>query len=213
MLNPGLPLDDRLATWSRHLASIAESAGETPEPRTHPFFLAWRAHREGRDADPYMDEISRAADDRLWEALLVEQGHTPTTREEHSKVLDLTGEGPIRPQSDASAIEVWTESELSAIHALAWYAHTLGRSALLSRTFDACRWHIDNTQPDNATNHAWAVHLFAVLAERDISGEARLYAETLLHNCQVTSGVPDPLSARILHDASQALVEIDWSAG
>lgn len=213
MLDPDIPLEDRLATWSRHLDAVADSAGVSDEPRTHPFFIAWRAHRDERDAGPYMNAKPRAIDDQLWESLLVGEGYDPVGHEGSSNAMDMPGNGPIRPQSDASAIEVWTESELSAIHALAWHAHWRDQPMLLARAFDACRWHIENTQPDNATNHAWAVHLFAVLGEREGSGEARLYAETLLHNCQVTSGAPDSLSARILRDASEALVEVDWSRG
>lgn len=69
----------------------------------------------------------------------------------------------------------------------------------------SARWLITEIQPDNATNLPWAVHVFASLAVRDDSHEARMYAETLMHNCMVSSGQPDTLSALILLDAAKQL--------
>ena len=70
---------------------------------------------------------------------------------------------------------------------------------------DSSRWHLDNTQPDNATNRPWAVQVFLDLAREDDNPDARLYAETLLHNATAANGVPEPFSAAILLDAARAL--------
>ncbi len=148
-------------------------------------------------------------DVRLWAWLAASAEREPL--DTILEMIEREPNGPIRDQGAAKTIEVWTESELSLLQALAWTALEPGRADLFDRVRGACLWHIDHTQPDNATNRPWGVHLFAVMAEADGSGDARLYAETLLHNCMVTSGIPDPLSAEILRDAASALREIDWS--
>ena len=56
---------------------------------------------------------------------------------------------------------------------------------------------MDNIQPDNATNHPWAVHVFASLAVETGNFEFDLYAQSLLHNCIVGTGKPDAFSAII----------------
>ncbi|MGP1272488.1 MAG: hypothetical protein ACTS22_04070 [Phycisphaerales bacterium] len=107
----------------------------------------------------------------------------------------------IRPLTDRSpddVIEVWTEIELAAVHS-AW-ALPGWRAASES----AARWLLEEIQPDNATNLPWAAHVFAAIAARG-NQEARLYAETLLHNCVVGRGRPDDLSALILLDSAALL--------
>jgi hypothetical protein len=113
--------------------------------------------------------------------------------------------GPLLPLAGTDAIEVWTESELAALHAVFDAAVDGGDAPLLARSFDAARWHVANVQPDNATNHPWAVHVFAALGARDGDTGAELHAQTLLHNCQVQTGRPDRFSALVLLDAAQTL--------
>ncbi len=107
--------------------------------------------------------------------------------------------GPIQPRSREDVIELWTERELTMVHA-AWLLE--GWTDLAEAS---ARWLIDEIQPDNATNLPWAVHVFASLSVEDGSHEARMYAETLMHNCVVSTGRPDPLSALILLDAARQL--------
>jgi len=104
------------------------------------------------------------------------------------------------------AIEVWAECELAAVHAL----HRLARTAppseserFRARLREAISWHLEHTQPDNSTNRPWALHAF-LLAD-DGSGEAALYAETLLHNMTATDARSEPLSRWILADAAREL--------
>ena len=104
------------------------------------------------------------------------------------------------------AIEVWTECELAALHALSRFArHPDPAIAAFSgeRTEEAIRWHLDHTQPDNATNRPWALHAF-LLAE-DGSGESTAYAGTLLHNMRATEARSEPLSRWILADCAREL--------
>ncbi len=109
----------------------------------------------------------------------------------------------------SGAVETTTETELAALHAL-WH-HARREPRWETRCLDAARWHVEMLQPDNATNHPWAVHVFVhlALAERDPSqaATARLYAETLIHNALVASGRPDRFSACLLLDAARVLCD------
>lgn len=114
--------------------------------------------------------------------------------------------GPLLEPDAYLAIEVWAECELAALHAL----HRLARQApaplgsrIRERTAHAWRWHLEHTQPDNSTNRPWAIHVF-LLAD-DPTAEARLYAETLLHNMAASHAREEPLSRWILADAAREL--------
>ncbi len=115
------------------------------------------------------------------------------------------GDGPLEaPEAAIAPIETWTERELAALHG-AWHvAIARNDRALLARLHGAAVWHGANTQPDNATNHPWAIHVFI---ERAVTGDAdaELLAQTLLHNCHVHLGRPDLRSGLILADAAKAL--------
>jgi len=144
-------------------------------------------------------------DETLW--MRVCTGADAYTDSEIERIVRETG--PIHPQGDDLGIELWTERELSALHAL-WDLGVIAENpAWRGRAIDAARWHIRNTQPDNATNHPWAIHVFLDLWSRekgtDSGAEARLYADTLLHNCRAMSAAPTPLSALILLDAADGL--------
>ncbi|HMN97539.1 MAG TPA: hypothetical protein PKC43_13740 [Phycisphaerales bacterium] len=146
---------------------------------------------------------------------------TPNQRAAEGAPLaaSLGTEGPLLEQDAYRTIEVWTESELCALHAL---RNLAGRrdldapsaAALAARLASAIHWHLVHTQPDNATNRPWAIHAFA---ERD-DPDAQLYAEGLLHACQISafsagrsapngpaSAVIAPLSRAILVDAAASL--------
>lgn len=115
--------------------------------------------------------------------------------------------GPLAPDCRDEGIEVWTEVELACLQALWWHARIAGSDTLHHRARAHARWLMDEIQPDNGTNHAWAVAAFAELATEG-DADATLYAETLLHNCQVTLGRADLLSAVLLTDASRCLDEL-----
>jgi len=171
-------------------------------------FQRWR----GVDSPPGSGREYGNIDDRLWAcAASVRAGHADPDIEAVIGELDLTAFGPLVPQGSAKTIEVWTASDLGGLQALGWLAHLLGRGDLLSKAFETCRWHIEHTQPDNATNRPWGIHLFVVMSELNGCSTARLYAETLLHNCMVTHATPDALSAEILRDAADALDAIEWA--
>lgn len=64
---------------------------------------------------------------------------------------------------------------------------------------------VGELQPDNATNHPWAIHVFAAIAADENNAHADLYAQSLLHNALIDGGEPDTFSALILLDAAHAL--------
>lgn len=140
-----------------------------------------------------------------WWAALLRRGPVP----------EFSDAGPLLPEDPDEAIEVWSEHELSALHAAWW----LGRSSgpLRDRVDRAVRWHTENLQPDNATNHPWAVHVFAEFSLRTGDAGARLHADTICHNYRVLQSQaarPDAerpeergelFSALIMLDASRAM--------
>ena len=150
---------------------------------------------------------SNARDDvALWWDLLDDAGEGAPSR-----WVDVDAPGAIFDRDVYSAVEVWTEAELAGLHALGhrlrWMKAESGEARVAvawgRRMARAVAWHVAHTQPDNATNHPWALHLFL----RHGTAEARHFAEMLLSNCLVTHAEPDELSAWILLDAAQALAD------
>jgi len=116
----------------------------------------------------------------------------------------LEPRGALQPEP-REGLEIWTERELASLHALWWIAHQRGRDDLHARAMEAAGWHVDNIQPDNATNHPWAVHVFLELGVSGGETTSLMHAESLVHNSRVISGRPDRFSACVLFDASRAL--------
>lgn len=186
-----------LLAWETHLRQLADTAvpaGDARPAGAPHAFLAWVASTpaEGSVKEPRGTGI----DDALWGALF-DPAADPGAL--------LGPAGPLADQSSAQTIEVWTERELSGLHALSRHSFGGPSGPGRPRLFEAARWHTRFTQPDNATNHPWAVHVFLQLAHETGDDSARLYAETLVHNCQTNLGVPDALSGLILLDAADAL--------
>lgn len=125
----------------------------------------------------------------------------------------VPADGPLLAPDGYLAIEVWAECELSALHAL----HRLVRerhpalpASAKTRLDAAVRWHLEHTQPDNSTNRPWSLHVFLLAAlgapiDGVDPGDARFYAETLLHNMTATDARTEPLSRWILGDAAREL--------
>lgn len=161
-------LVDRLAGPNRPKAQQMADGTDVPPPA-----LVRPARRDRREGDVI-----------LWSGLAAGRD-SPSALE--AAGLELDADGPLWATDDWTAIEVWTEAELSGLHAL-WRLLRQGgieRAALRGRIRRAAAWHVEHTQPDNATGRPWAAHVF--LIEGLISGwpDARAYAETLLHNAGV----------------------------
>jgi hypothetical protein len=186
-----------LAQWAAHVRSIAAPAAvDRPQLGLGPMESAFRAAVGAVDADPPRVPIDQG-ETGLWWALT-------DHRIDVDAIVGGTGQGPLLPRDDYRAIEVWTDAELSAIHALWRLARARQRPDWMDRVEAARDWHVEHTQPDNATNRPWAFHVFLLGG----TPECTHYAETLLHNCMSFGGVPDALSAWILLDAAEAIESV-----
>lgn len=159
---------------------------------------------EGREVPDLPPDATLLAGSRgeqvLWRHLAGDPSADP------EPVLLRAASGPILAPDAFLAIEVWAECELAAIHAGHRVCRLRGPAAsapLRARLATALRWHLEHTQPDNSTNRPWAIHAF-LLAD-DGSGEAALYAETLLGNMLATHARDEALSQWILADAAREL--------
>ncbi len=122
----------------------------------------------------------------------------------------LRSSGPLASDRIGDAIEVWTETELACLHAMWSLARRERDPALRERCLDAAAWMLANIQPDNGTNHPWAIHVFAWMWAMRNDSDARLYAESMLHTCMVSLGRPDRFSACVLwHGAAELEAPVD----
>lgn len=205
---------DRLFAVARERLGDAEPSSESAHildelgqhrPADAAFF-AWRQARRGRCGLISTGHSAESSPDALlWRSLT-----DPTI--DAISALQPGVDGPLLTWDRPPSIEVWTEAELAALHALWWVSIVRTDAALRDRCLAAAEWHVENLQPDNATNRPWAVHVFVELSiaeeHADVAGGAEVHAQTLLHNCQVGAGtgVVDLVSAHILMDAAEALL-------
>jgi len=94
-------------------------------------------------------------------------------------VIDIDATGSLFDQGGFTALEVWTETELSGLHALS-HVHRIGRHAtdkIQVRMRRAVEFHLENTQPDNATNHPWAIHVFVEYGTPESRPRALMHAD------------------------------------
>lgn len=168
--------------WPRYLASVVPGA-----------------RPEGLDGLPPAAFFPGGADTVLWAAATA--AHDAAAAAHADALLGAATAGPLRPSAGFATLEVWTECELSALHAL-WRICRVAPSAVrVARLQALVAWHLEHTQPDNATNRPWAVHVFALHG----TPEADLYAQTLVHNVSASDARHEALSAWVLHDAAREL--------
>ncbi len=194
-----------LREWSTRLRRIAEPvlAGTpavreaTPEDRA-------------RFADEFTDEAGHR---RVWDRFLLARvlrvpagaRGEPWLWSWHAALglahADPPASPPFFARPDSWTLEQETEKELAGLHGWTWL---IPDGATDARFESALDWVLANIQPDNATNHPWAIHAFLRRAARG-DDFARLYAEAMLHCSIVHLGRPDRFSALILLDAADHL--------
>lgn len=208
-----------LDAWIRRLDSAVErarAADPTPDAlatagdefghrrQIDRALLAWRSRNSASvgvvstlEATGSIQTDNASTDVRLFEALC----------DGHIDIDALLGPGPTLLEMDLRTIEVQTERQLIAMHACWALSRVRMRPDLRSRTLASARWFIEHLQPDNATNHPWALHVFLLLSHIDdaLAGEAELYADTMLVNAQVSLGRADRFSRVILEDCASEL--------
>ncbi|MCC6676493.1 MAG: hypothetical protein IT436_05055 [Phycisphaerales bacterium] len=214
--------------WARRLEAVAAPVLHGT-PLTLPsdaeaarrFILAFadeRGHRRGVDPfvlaaflgvpAPVAEPSSPTPDVRAWAAV---------ARDQDPDRLELEGSGPLLygrdPSRESEGIETATEVELAVLHALWRRATRKNHPRFDHRAMSAARWAVATLQPDNATGHPWAVAVFIELWIASGDAEARLYAETLIHNSLVGAGAPDRFSAVLLLDSAWLLRDTDRGIG
>jgi hypothetical protein len=206
-------VDSSSSTWARRLTHLAGGTLRGPawEADAAPDVRAAELDRLARvglsPSLPHRAILARVlrvppgpaprdlADDAVWWWALHSPGPPPSPP---------PGRGPLLPRLEAQGLEIWTQAELSALHAL-WNASAPG-DALRARCLLAAGWLIREVQPDNATLLPWAVHVFVLGSHTDLSKpEALHYADTLVHNAIAGGSLAAPLAGAILLDAARAL--------
>jgi hypothetical protein len=183
------------AQWAAHLRRIARDAAGDGPPRSTAIGRAFAAVCAG-EPGPSPEAADAPAEVGLWWALA---GAVDLERVED--LLVEAGAGPLWPAIRPRGLEIWTEAELCGLHALWGLAMRHGRGDWRARAEAVRDWHVEHTQPDNATNHPWALHVFLLSG----TPEGEHYADTLLNNALVTG--PEPFSAWILLDSARWLEE------
>lgn len=215
---PGRELADRAAVlrWAQGLrpsAAVALVGAIAREPDPAGAIAAFRdeaGHRRPVDA-PLLawlagvrwerGDAARGLDVVLWDRLACGSARGPLG-------LFASGDGPLQGleavRAGQVAIEVWTERELSAIQALWTLGVTAARADWRDRALRAARWCVRELQPDNATQHPWGLNAFVWLGA---SGEADadLYAQTLVVNATVGSGLPGRVAGLVMLAAGRSL--------
>lgn len=174
-----------------------------------PDFADLLEHLADRCPPPANTLTAGELDGAIRAAVLGEPWDGPCTRPETSMWWDRLkgsvspdnearwqGDGPLLQQHEAEAIEVWTDAELSALHAAWFVAKSPAQQERIER---AVAWHLEHLQPDNATNRPWAIHVFYLHGTL----EAEHHAATLIHNVQASGGTT--LAGLLLRDAAAAI--------
>jgi len=205
-----------LASWARTLRRRAEerlalTQGRPPPRGVARGFGTWRdtvgrpagASPSSAPTTPVPSHIAppHSLDDALWLALTSPEGPIPPLLAPER----ADAPAPLSDPVGMRGVEVWTETELSAMHALWWLARRSGDPERLRRLDLSATWMLEHMQPDNATNRPWAICVFLDLWRREDNHDASLYAQTLLHNAEIGADLDDPLVALILADNADAL--------
>lgn len=205
-----------LEDWASHLLALGGGGGVAADGQADAP-LAWPPSWAVRPTHETASALGASpprgdGEVRLWRMLeRASIGEACARLTENDFEVDLTASGPLWGRDQWDAIEVWTEAELCSLHALGRAVRILPHlaSLLRQRVDRAIRWHLEHTQPDNATNRPWAAHVFFLHDVENKVPEARLYAEVLVHNAQA-QGLADPVSRWVLADAGRELAL--WAA-
>jgi len=151
--------------------------------------IAWAALAAHRGGELLHDDRTVAAAGRAFRAIIARQAPA----------------GPYLVATARDNPETLWFHELQVAHAVASYALQSGEAGALASGRRAAAWHLNETQPDHATNQPWG--LTAFLAEPD----ARVMADGLLHAAAVQQAAgdapaePDAVTLILLADALYSL--------
>ncbi len=189
-------------TANRMFVAAASPASLPDSPASFDAATPFLLHRRGPGLEVRTPPLHPAPDAALWWAIV---GAPIDPDDVLDRASDPTRAGSLLRRDAYDTVEVWTEGELCALQALWWLANSRHRADWRRRVDTALRWHLEHTQPDNATNRPWAIAPFVHLGERENSPEAIFYAENLLHNASAGPARATTLIAEIIADNADAL--------
>lgn len=192
------PLGPRISV--QHPPGSPAFADELGHRRRIDGFLIAALTGIGAPQPPSASDVEVSGELALWRLALGAAG-------EPESILRLQPTESLLSHAPSTSIEVLTEAELAALHALWTVARLRRREDLVIRCFAAAEWHLHELQPDNATHLPWAIHVFIMLALTRNRADGLLDAETRLHNALTGAGGgrPDARSAMILEHAAREL--------
>ena len=196
-----------LAAFHRHYENIPPSVWSRCEEIIPALVEPLRGSEHFADAAP-PDEFVPLV---LWQALGLAEQATLLSRDVDLEMTDSLVavivanpalNGALHGTSPEESLDSWTYSELVGLHALARLALLRRHKTWAKRVEEIAMYHLENTQPDNATNQPWG--LFAFLW----SAKTRSFAEQQMHDATAHSGgAVSPLAAMLLADAADCLAE------
>jgi len=164
----------------------------------------------------------------LWQALAIAEQSTLLSRDIDLELVDVvvqvilseafadpakpTFAGALHASAEHDTLDTWTYRELTALHALANLALLRRNPNWAKRVEQVATYHVQHTQPDNATNQPWS--LFAFLWSS--APGCQSFADQQLHDLTahaastgsstgLSAGTPNPLAAMLLADAADRL--------
>lgn len=196
-----------LAAFGRRYETISPAAWSRCEEIIPSLVEPLRGAEHFADAVPPDEYVPLV----LWQALGLAQQATLLSRDIDLEMTDSlvaaivanpANGGALHRMAPDESLDGWTYSELVGLHALARLALLRRNQAWAKRVEEIALFHLENTQPDNATNQPWG--LFAFLW----SGKTRSFADQQLHDVTAHGGGSiTPLAGMLLADAADCLAE------
>jgi len=164
------------------------------------------------EAAPPQGQATERGPYRLWQGLCLLEYAALIQRDEPAetayRLIDRALRGPgehgaLHPRAEEETLDWWTFHELAGLHALADLLAIERQPQWQRRMREAVAYHIEHTQPDNATAHPWGVAAFF-----DTS-DGLMFVEQQLHDVTTHSSQHETRAALLpgllLADASQPL--------
>jgi hypothetical protein len=197
-----------LAAFHRHYESVAPALWAAAEQALLEMVAPLRLVEHFTDARPPAALVPLI----LWQALGLAEQAALLSRDIDLEMVDSAvqaivdddgeGNGALHGLSETDSLDTWTYRELVGLHALAALALKRRNGAWAKRVEQVALFHLENTQPDNATNQPWGVFAFLWPVK------TRSFAEQQLHDATAhAGGTVDPLAAMLLADAADCLAE------
>ncbi len=185
-------------------AGVSGEGPDVPQPKSDPVLQAWcRAAAKQIDASPLSTVELLASDgqritETVWHAMaLYASGEVDFARSAVFQPL-LSAQQPngtfLKPSRNDNLESLWYH-ELVLLHAVASYGVAISDPAARDAVFRAADYHLNETQPDHATNDPWG--LFAFLW----NPQSRPVADGMLHAVSTMGGSFSPVTLMLLADA------------